>query len=131
VTTGRASASADTLRLVAVGLVLVEGAIHLQQVQGPLGAVPTINTLFVLNAIAAAGIALVLAGTRGRPAVVAAVAGIGLTLGALVSLAVSRTATLFDYSEPMLRTAVTLAAFVELAVVLALGAFLLARPRGS
>jgi hypothetical protein len=131
VSAGRAWAFTDTLRLLAVGPVLVEGAIHLQQVEGPLGAVPTINMLFALNAIAAAGIALVLAGTRGRPAVVAAVAGIGLTLGALVSLAVSRTATLFDYSEPMLRTAVTLAAFVELAVVLTLGAFLLARPRGS
>ena len=40
------STAADGLRLVAVALLLVEGGIHLQQVEGPLNAVPTINTLF-------------------------------------------------------------------------------------
>ncbi|MEJ7824350.1 MAG: hypothetical protein WKF48_02915 [Solirubrobacteraceae bacterium] len=56
---------------------------------------------------------------------------LGLTLGALVSLAISRAGTLFDYSEPTLRTAVGLAAFVELAAVLVLAAFVLARRRES
>ena len=123
----RAFGAADGLRLLAVALLLAEGAIHLQQVQGPLSAVPTINTLFALNAIAAAVIALVLAGSRQQVAVLGALAGIGLTLGALVSLAISRADTLFDYSEPTLRTAVTLAAAVELAAVLALAAFMLVR----
>ncbi len=57
----------------------------------------------------------------------AAFAGLALTLGALVSLAISRTGTLFEYSEPALRAGVTFAAIVELGVVLALAAFLVAR----
>jgi len=111
----KAWTAADALRLVAVALLLVEGAIHLQQVEGPLNAVPTINTLFTLNAVGAAAIALVLAGSRGFAAVLGSLAALGLTLGALVSL----------------RAAVVLAAVVELAVVLALAAFLLARRRES
>jgi hypothetical protein len=57
----RAWTTSDSLRVTAVALLLAEGAIHLQQYEGPLNAVPTINTLFVLNAIGAAAIALVLA----------------------------------------------------------------------
>ena len=117
------------LRLLAVALLLAEGAVHLQQVEGPLKAVPTINTLFVLNAVGAAAAALVLAGSRERVAVLAALAGLGLMLTALVSLAISRAGTLFAYSEPTLRPAVTLAALIELAAVLALTGFVLARLR--
>ena len=117
------------LRLLAVALLLAEGAVHLQQVEGPLKAVPTINTLFVLNAVGAAATALVLAGSRERVAVLGALAGLSLTLTALVSLAISRAGTLFAYSEPTLRPAVTLAALVELAAVLALAGFVLARLR--
>jgi hypothetical protein len=131
VTAGRAFGVADGLRLVAVALLLFEGAIHLQQVEGPLSSVPTINTLFALNAVGAAGIALVLAGSRAGVAVLGALAGLALTLGALVSLAISRADTLFAYSEPTLRPAVTLAAAVELATVLALAGFMLARRRAS
>ena len=121
--------AAGGLRLLAVALLLAEGAVHLQQVEGPLKAVPTINTLFVLNAVGAAATALVLAGSRERVAVLGALAGLSLTLTALVSLAISRTGTLFAYSEPTLRPAVTLAALVELAAVLALAGFVLARLR--
>lgn len=118
---------ADYIRLVAVALLLVEGGIHLQQVEGPLSAVPTINRLFLLNALGAGAIALVLAGARQRAAVLGALAGLGLTIGALVSLAISRAGTLFNYSEPTLRTAVALAAGVELALVLTLSVFIVAR----
>lgn len=120
---------ADYLRVLAVALLLVEGAIHLQQYEGPLNAVPTIGTLFVLNAVGAAAIALVLAGSRGYASLLAALAGLGLTIGALVSLAISRASVLFEYSEPTLRAAVLLAALVELAVVFALAAFVLVRRR--
>lgn len=130
-TSDRSWTASDGLRLLAVALLLVEGGIHLQQYEGPLNAVPTINTLFVLNAIAAAAIALVLAGSRDLPATLAAYAALGLTIGALVSLAITRTGTLFDYSEPSLRAAVGFAAVIELAVVLALTAFLLTRRRES
>jgi hypothetical protein len=128
-TARRAWTRSDGLRLLAVALLLAEGAIHLQQYEGPLNAVPTISSLFVLNAVGAAGIALVLAGSRGLVSVLGALAGLGLTLGALVSLAITRTGTLFSYSEPTLRAAVGLAATVELAVVFALAAFVLVRQR--
>jgi hypothetical protein len=100
----RALRAAGGLRLLGVALLLAEGAVHLQQVEGPLKAVPTINTLFVLNAVGAAIVALVLAGSRERVAVLGALAGLSLTLTAVVSLAISRTSTLFAYSEPTLRT---------------------------
>lgn len=125
----RAATASDGPRLLAIALLLIEGAIHLQQYEGPLRAVPTINTLFVLNALGAATLALMLAGSRGSVGFVASFAALGLTLGALVSLAITRAGTLFAYSEPTLRTAVVLAAAVELAVVLALTAYLLARRR--
>jgi hypothetical protein len=82
--------TSDAARVLAVALLLVEGGIHLQQYEGPLNAVPTINTLFVINAIGAAAIALVLAGCRGIVALLGALAGLGMTLGALVSLAITR-----------------------------------------
>lgn len=114
---------ADATRLLCVALLLFEGGIHLQQVVGVLRDVPTINTLFVLNAIGAAVIALVLAGSRGTIATLAALGGLALTVPALVSLAIARAGTLFDYSEPTLRSAVVLTGIGELAAVLALCAF--------
>ncbi len=122
---------ADGLRLLAVALLLAQGAIHLQQYEGPLHAVPTISTLFLLNAIGTATLALTLAGSRSGLAAVASMAGLAMTLGALVSLAISRTGTLFEYSEPTLRVAVVLSAMVELAVVLALAGFLVAHRRAE
>ncbi len=121
----------DWLRFLAVALLLVEAGIHLQQFEGPLRHVPTISTLFVLNAVGGATIALALSAGRGVTAALAALAGIGLTLGALVSLAISRADTIFEYSEPYLRAAVTFAALVELGAVLALSAFLITRATDS
>lgn len=117
--------ASDVLRVLAIALILFEAGIHLQQYEGPLRSVPTINTLFVLNALGGAAIALVLVASRREVAVLAALAGLGLTLGALVSLAIARTSTLFAYSEPILRPAVLLASLVELAAALALVGFVL------
>jgi hypothetical protein len=120
--TSAALTRADLVRYLAVVLLLATGAIHLQQFEGPLRAVPTIGPLFVLNAIGAAVLALALAGVRGDLARLAALAAIAMTLGDLVALAISRVTVLFNYSEPTLRPAVTLAAIVEVAAVAALGA---------
>ena len=114
---------ADLVRYLAVVLLLLEAGIHLQQFEGPLRPVPTVGPLFVLNAIGAAALALALSGTRGDLAKLCALAGIVMTLGDLVALAITRTSVLFNYSEPTLRPAVTLAAVVEVAAVAALGAF--------
>ena len=116
---------ADDVRCVAVALLLATGAIHLQQFEGPLRAVPVIGPLFVLNAVGAAALALVLAAARGGVARLAALGAIAMTLGDLAGLAVSRVTVLFDFSEPVLRPAVTLAAVVEVVAVAALGAVVL------
>jgi hypothetical protein len=50
-------------------------------------------------------------------------------LAALLSLAISSFGALFAYSEPMLRLAVKLAAFVDPRVIIALAGFVVARPR--
>ncbi|MGI8921687.1 MAG: hypothetical protein ACR2HD_08490 [Solirubrobacteraceae bacterium] len=119
--------SSDGLRFVAIALLLVEGGIHLQQYEGALHSVPTINTLFLMNAISAALIALAFAASRNRVAILLALAGIGMTVVALVSLAVARVTVLLQYSEPTLRPPVVFAAFVELGVVLVGAAFVAKR----
>jgi hypothetical protein len=116
---------ADLVRYAGVALLLVVGGIHLQQFEGPLRPVPTIGPLFVLNAVGAAGLAVVLAGTRGDLAKLTALAGIAMTAGGIVALAVTRVTLLFNYSEPTLRPAVTLAAVAEVATIAALGGFVL------
>lgn len=116
---------ADLVRCAGVALLLVVGGIHLQQFEGPLRPVPTIGPLFVLNAVGAAVLALALAGVRGDLAKLAALGGIAMTLGALVALAITRVTFLFDYSEPTLRPAVTLAAVVEVVTVAVLGGLVL------
>ena len=127
----RSLGPADRWRFAAIALILVEGGIHLQQYDGTLHSVPTISTLFLLNAIGAAGITLVLAGSRDSVGILAALAAIGLSLGALVSLAIARASTLFGYSEPTLRGVVLLAAAVEVLAVAALAGFVLARASES
>ena len=118
---------ADKLRFLAIALLLAEGGIHLQQYAGFLHSVPTINTLFLLNAISAALIALALAASRSEVAILAALSAIGMTVVALASLAISRSSSLFSYSEPTLRAAVILAAIIELGAVVASSAFVTVR----
>ncbi len=119
----------DGVRLGVIALILVEGGIHLQQYEGILHQVPTINTLFVLNAVGAALLALGLSITGDRLAILLALGVAGMSVVALVSLAIARASVLFDYSEPTVRLAVTLSAFVELAAVLAAAAFVALRIR--
>lgn len=117
----------DLLRFLVIALLLVEGGIHLQQYEGTLHSVPTINTLFLLNAIGAALIALPLAVVRDRLAILLALSVAGMSVVALASLAIARASTLFNYSEPTLRGAVTFAALVELAAVIAAATFVVSR----
>jgi amino acid permease len=119
--------SSDGLRFLTIALVLFEGGIHLQQYEGALHRVPTINALFLANAISVALIALALAVSRDRVGILLALAAIGMTVVALVSLAISRASTLFGYSEPTLRAPVVLAVAVEMGVVVAAAAFVAAR----
>lgn len=120
---------ADAFRFLSVALILIVGGIHLQQYEGILNSVPTINALFVLNAIGAAVLALVMAADRDFLGIAAGFGAIGLCIGSLISLAISRTGTLFDYSEPTLRGAVEFATYVEVAAVVAIAGFIVLRLR--
>ncbi len=117
----------DGLRFLAIAMLLGEGIIHLQQYEGPLNAVPTINALFVINAIGSALIALAFAGSRDRGAIGAALIAMAITIGALASLAIARASSLFSYSEPTLRAAVVIAMALELGAILAAAGFVAAR----
>ncbi len=111
------------LALIAGGaLTLLVGVIHLQQYAHVLKDVPTIGVLFLLNA-AGAGAVVAALGTRlRRPA---ALAGLGLSAGALVSVVIALGGTLFGYSEPELRPAVVLSIAAELGAIAALAAYVL------
>jgi hypothetical protein len=125
----RATKRTNHARFLAIGLLLCEGGIHLQQYEGFLHSVPTINTLFLLNAVSAGVIALALAASRNRVAILLALSAIGMTVVALISLAIARESVLFSYSEPTLRFSVLFAALVELATVLAGSRFVATRAR--
>lgn len=125
----RTTKRSNHARYLAIGLVLFEGGIHLQQYESFLHSVPTINTLFLLNAVSAGLIALALAASRNQVAILLALGAIGMTVVALISLAIARESVLFNYSEPTLRFPVLLAALVELATVLAASRFVAARAR--
>ena len=119
----------DRLRFLAIALLLCEGGVHLQQYESFLHLVPTINTLFLLNAVSAALLALALATSRDHVAILLALVAIGMTVVALVSLAIARESVLFNYSEPTLRFPVLFAALAELATVLVCSRFVAVRIR--
>ncbi len=120
----------DALRYAAVVAVLLVGGIHLQQYDSILKDVPTIGTLFILNAVGAAGIALAIAGLRGRALVLPALGGIALAGGAIVSVLIARYSSIFDYSEPTYRIAVVLSLVFEVAAVAILAAKVASRRNG-
>jgi len=114
--------STDALRWLGALATIVVGAVHLQQYADFISDVPTIGVLFVLNGLGAGVLAILLATRRAR---LAALGAIGLSAGALVSLAISMTDTgLFGYTEPMFRPAVIVAIVAEVAAIALLSAFL-------
>ena len=106
----------------AVG-VLAIGLDHLDQLTAQYySAIPTIGTLFVLNVVAAAVVAVALVAPvppgHGRAVrLAAALAGIALAAGSLAGLVLSLTTGLFGFSEAGLRPALDLAAVLDLATM--------------
>lgn len=96
-------------RLVGALSIFAVGALHLQQYSsGGYSAIPTIGTLFLLNAVASGivGVGLllpfrpVLGDRRSDLAVgVLAVGGLAIAVGSLVALFISESGTLFGFSE--------------------------------
>ena len=97
------------MRLIGALSIFAVGALHLQQYSGGgYSAIPTIGTLFLLNAISSGivGVGLllpfrtVLGEKRGDLAVgVFAVGGLAIAVGSLVALFISEGGTLFGFSE--------------------------------
>ena len=123
------------MRRVGVLAILVTGAVHLQQYLGDYHAIPTIGPLFLLNAIGSGVIAVGLllpverwfAGRRGEVAVgLLALGGVAIGLGALISLYIAETSTLFGFSEGTLETVMWIAIVAEAAAVFTLGPVALA-----
>jgi len=114
------TAGSPALRALAGALVLVVGVVHVQQYASFIKDVPTIGVLFLLNGFGAGVICVMLAS---RVRLLGALAGIGLCVGALISIAVARYGStgLFAYREPTIRTPVAIAVIAEIAALLVLG----------
>jgi hypothetical protein len=125
-----AARAAGALSLLAVG------AVHLQQYLESYSAIPTIGTLFVLNFVGATivGLALLAPIERLLPRMgsaalgLLALAAIAQAASAFVFLWVSERTPLFGFMEPGYDPAAIVAARIsEVATVVLLGAFLVAR----
>ncbi len=111
------AAAVPRVRLIAAALVAVIAGVHLQQYIDFISQVPTIGVLFLLNAAGGAAIAVALLGRESLLRRAAALGGIGLALGSLVSIVISMHGGLFGYQEPTLRLPILIAIVAELAAL--------------
>ncbi len=111
------AAAVPRVRLIAAALVAVIAGVHLQQYIDFISQVPTIGVLFLLNAAGGAAIAVALLGRESLLRQAAALGGIGLALGSLVSIVISMHGGLFGYQEPTLRLPILIAIVAELAAL--------------
>jgi hypothetical protein len=108
----------------AVALLAV-GAVHLQQYLTGYNVLPTIGTLFLLNAISAGvvafGLLLPIERLFGQRVVgLLALGAVAIALGSLIALFISETSVLFGFSEDGYDTAVVVAIVSEVASVVLL-----------
>ena len=128
-------------RYLGAAALLAVGLDHLQQRSAAhYAAIPTIGTLFLLNFVSAAVVAVGLAlpferlgGPAGRhlPALLA-VSGIGIAAGAAAGLLISETTGLFGFMENGYRSAIVLSLVLEGATIVLLGTYVaypMTRPR--
>jgi hypothetical protein len=107
------------------------GAVHLQQYIGEhYSAIPTIGTLFLLNAIASAvvGIGLLapikrLVASHSADAAIGllALGAVAIAIGALVALFISESGGLFGFTESGYRAAIVVAIVAEATTIALLG----------
>lgn len=108
------------VRYVGVVAIAIVGMVHLQQWDGLLHSVPTINTLFLLNAIGATSVALALTGLRGPLCAVAALGGIAISIGSFVLILIAENGSIFGYSETSWRLPIVIAVIAEVVATAAL-----------
>jgi hypothetical protein len=118
------------MRFLGALAIIAVGAVHLQQYLGAdYRAIPTIGTLFMLNAIGAGivGLGLLVPVERVLPAraaqvwigVVALIA-VAIAAGSLIALFISESGSLFGFSESGYRTPIVVAIIAEAATILLL-----------
>lgn len=108
------------VRVLAALLLLLGGAIHVNLWRWGYGGIPYIGPLFLANVIASVAVGLVLVVRGGR---LVLLAGVGLAVGSLAALVMSRTVGLLGFTEPgwtidaMRTVAAEVGALVTLGVV--------------
>jgi hypothetical protein len=117
-----------TMRRLGAIAILAIGAVHLQQYLDGYRSVPTIGSLFLLNAVSSGVVAIALVAPLARmlnhrraelTSGLLAGAGLAIAVGSLIALFVSENGTLFGFSETGYSTPIVLAIIAEgLAVVL-------------
>jgi hypothetical protein len=117
-----------TMRRLGAIAILAIGAVHLQQYLDGYRSVPTIGSLFLLNAVSSGVVAIALVAPLERmlnhrraelTSGLLAGAGLAIAVGSLIALFVSENGTLFGFSEIGYSTPIVLAIIAEgLAVVL-------------
>jgi|ERR1700733_2796033 hypothetical protein len=105
--------------------ILAVGAVHLQQYLTGYNVLPTIGTLFLLNAISAGvvGFGLLLPIERlfsERVIGLLALGAVAIAIGSLIALFISETSVLFGFSEEGYSTAVVIAIAAEVATIVLL-----------
>jgi hypothetical protein len=120
---GRPVAALQALGAACLG---VQGAVHLQQLVTIFHSVAWIGPLFALNAAGCALTIAALVPTRTRR--LASAAGILISCGALIGLALSYTVGLFGWMEVGLRPPIEVAIASELGALVALSGALVLRP---
>jgi hypothetical protein len=123
---GPASASPETLpsrpqtrvgasrvNLLAAALMVVIAGVHFQQYVDFMSEIPTIGVLFLLNAAGGAGLAVALISREPLLRLLAALGGVGLALGSLVSIGLALDGGIFGYQESTLRLPIAIAVAAE------------------
>lgn len=105
------------LALLASALVAVIAGVHFQQYIDFISQVPTVGVLFLLNAAGGAGLALALLSHERSLRSLAALGGLGLAIGSLISIAIALSGSFFGYSEPTLRLPIVIAVLAEVAAI--------------
>ena len=130
----RYGAAAEGARYLGAISVLLVGVVHAQQYYDAyFSVVPTIGTLFLLSFVGAGAVGTTLFaplrrfGRAGEAILaLAALAGIGIALGTLVSLLISEYTPLFGFMESGYRLAVVLTLLFDVMTTAFLGLFVLA-----
>jgi hypothetical protein len=110
----RSAGDRRSLRIVAAVLVAIVAGVHFEQYVDFMSLVPTVGVLFLLNAAGGAALALALLSSERSLRSLAALGGLGLCLGSLISIGIALQSSFFGYAEPSLRLPIVIAIVSEL-----------------